>query len=134
MRAREFPLILSANGSVFLNWWIGVSYAVHTNMQGHIGEGLSMGGVFPIVTSTKQDLNTHSSTQSYTVGIHALITAVCWTRYFMEAQLYQVMKNSVYQYNKSAILLDNNGKSSSIKRANQINFRFFFITDRISNK
>ena len=93
-----------------------------------------MGRVSPIMTSTKKKLNTCSSTESEIVGVHDYMPYVCWTRYFMEAQLYQVMKNSVYQYNKSAILLDNNGKSSSIKRANQINFRFFFITDRISNK
>ena len=56
------------------------------------------------------------------------MTAVCWTRSFLEAQGYQVMENIVYQENKSSILLENNGKSSSIKRTKHINIR------RISKK
>ena len=33
----DIPLILSANGSGFLKWWIDASYAVHTNIRGHTG-------------------------------------------------------------------------------------------------
>jgi hypothetical protein len=53
---KELPLILSANGSGILKWWIDASFAVHPNMRGHTGGGLSMGQGFPIVTSTKQKL------------------------------------------------------------------------------
>ena len=35
---------------------------------------------------------------------------VFWTRYFMGSQGYQVMESIVYHDNKSAILLDKNGK------------------------
>jgi hypothetical protein len=56
------PLILSANGSGILKWWVDASFAVHPNMRGHSGGGLSLGRVFPIVSSTKQKLNTRSST------------------------------------------------------------------------
>ena len=52
---------------------------------------------------------------------------------FMEAQGYQLMENTVYQYNKSAILLEKTGKSSSSKQTKHINIRFLFITDCISN-
>ena len=48
------PLILSANGSVILKWWVDASFVVHPNMQGHSGGGLSLGSGFPIVSSTKQ--------------------------------------------------------------------------------
>jgi hypothetical protein len=37
------PLILSANGSGILKWWVDVSFAVHPNMRGHSGGGLSLG-------------------------------------------------------------------------------------------
>jgi hypothetical protein len=57
--------------------------------------------------------------------------AICWTRYFLLAQSYGVTENIVYQDNKSAILLENNGKASSSKRTKHINIRFYFITDRI---
>jgi hypothetical protein len=37
------PLILSANGSGILKWWVDASFAVHPNMYGHSGGGLSLG-------------------------------------------------------------------------------------------
>jgi hypothetical protein len=43
------PLILGANGSGILKWWVDASFAVHPNMRGHLGGGLSLGRIFPIV-------------------------------------------------------------------------------------
>ncbi len=93
-----------------------------------------MGRGFPVVTSTKQKLNMRSSTEAELVGVDDLMPAICWTRYFLEAQGQKVNKNILYQDNKSAILLENNGKASSIKRTKHINIRYFFVTDRINNK
>jgi hypothetical protein len=36
-------LILSANVSGILKWWVDASFAVHPNMRGHSGVGLSLG-------------------------------------------------------------------------------------------
>jgi hypothetical protein len=49
----------------------------------------------------------------------------------MEAQGYQVQDNILFQDNKSAILLEKNGKASSSKRTKHVNIRYFFITDRV---
>jgi hypothetical protein len=59
---RTMPLIPSAYGSGILKWWVDASFAVHPNMRGHSGGGLSLRRGFPIVSSTKQKLNTRSST------------------------------------------------------------------------
>ena len=128
---RTLPLILSANNSGILKWWVDASFAVHPNMRGHSGGGLSLGRGFPIVSSTKQKLNTRSSTETEIVGADDFMPAICWTRYFMEAQGYQVQDNILFQDNKSAILLEKNGKASSSKRTKHINIRYFFITDRV---
>ena len=130
---RTLPLILSAEGSGILKWWVDASFAVHPNMRGHSGGGLSLGRGFPIVSSTKQKLNTRSSTETEIVGADDFMPAICWTRYFMEAQGYQVEDNILFQDNKSAILLEKNGKASSSKRTKHINIRYFFITDRVKN-
>jgi hypothetical protein len=62
---RDLPLVLSARGSGILKWWVDGSFAVHPNMRGHTGGGLSLGRGFPIVvSSTKQKLNTRSSTET----------------------------------------------------------------------
>jgi len=129
---RTMPLILSADGSGILKWWVDAAFAVHPNMRGHSGGGLSLGRGFPVVGSTKQKLNTRSSTEAKIVGADDFMPAVCWTRFFMEAQGYQVRDNVLFQDNKSAMLLEKNGKASSGKRTKHINIRYFFITDRIA--
>ena len=68
---RDLPLILSANVSGFPKWWIDASYAVHPNMRGHKGVGISIGIGFPIVTSTKKKL------KPGIFGVHDCIPAVC---------------------------------------------------------
>jgi hypothetical protein len=51
---RLCPLILSANGSGVLMWYVNASFAVHPNMHSHTGGGLTMGSGFLIVSSIKQ--------------------------------------------------------------------------------
>jgi hypothetical protein len=131
---RTMPLILSATGSGILKWWVDASLAVHPNMRGHSGEGLLLGRGFPIVSSTKQKLNTRSSTETEIVGADNFMTAICWTRYFMKAQVYGVKDNVLFQDNKSSIILENNGKASSSKRTKHISIRYFFITDHVKKR
>ncbi len=73
---RLHPLILSANGSGVLMWYVDASFAVHPNMLSHTGGGLTMGRGFPIVSSTKQKLNTQSSTESELVGVDDMMPIV----------------------------------------------------------
>jgi hypothetical protein len=84
-------------------------------MRGHSGGGLSLGCGFPIVSSTKQKLNTKSSKETENVGADDLMSAICWTRYFMKAQGYGIKDNVMFQDNKRSILFENNGKASSSK-------------------
>ncbi len=128
----DMPLILGGDSSGTLNWYVNVSFAVHPNMRGHTGGGLTMGRGFPIASSTKQKINTRSSTESELVAVDDMMSSILWTRFFLKAQGYSVRDNIVFQDNKSSILLERNGKMSSSKRTKHINVRYFFITDRIS--
>ena len=56
---------------------------------------------------------------------------ILWTKLFLEEQGYEVEQNILYQDNKSAILLEKNGKRSSSKRTRALNIRYFFITDQV---
>jgi hypothetical protein len=132
--ARTMPLILSVNGNGILKWWVDASFAVHPNMRGHSGGGLSLGRGFPIVSSTKQKLNIRSSTETEIVCASDFILEICWTHYFMKAQGYDVKDNVLFQDNKSSIILEKNGKASSNKRMKHINIRYLFITDRVSKE
>jgi Reverse transcriptase (RNA-dependent DNA polymerase) len=128
---RNLPLILSANGTGVLKWHVDGSYTVHPNMRGHTGGGLTLGMGYPISSSTKQKMNTRSSTESELVAVDDLMPSILWTRHFLESQGYGIRENVILQDNRSAILLENNGKASSTKRTKHINVRYFFVTDMI---
>ena len=85
-KSRNLSLILGAGVTGILKWWIDASFAVHTNMRGHTDVGLYMGRGFPVVTSTKQNINTQISTEAEFVRLDDCMPAVCWTQYFKESQ------------------------------------------------
>jgi hypothetical protein len=114
--------------------YVDASFAVHPNMRGHTGGGLTMGQGFPIVASRKQRLNTKSSTESKLVGVDGMMPIMLWTCYFLLSQGYGIDENLLLQDNKSSILLEQNGKALSSKRTRHINIQYFFITDQVNMK
>ena len=129
----KLSLTLSSNGSGILKWWVDASFLFHPNMRGISGGGLYLGRVSPIVISKKQKINTKISTETKIVGVDEFMSAICWTRYFIAAQGYNIRDNRLHQDNKSYIILEKNGKVSNRKRKNHINIRYLFITDRVNN-
>jgi hypothetical protein len=128
------PLVLGANNDGLLMWYVDALFAVHPNMRGHTGGGLTLGRGFPISASTKQKLNTRSLTESELVGVDDMMPIILWTCYFLLAQGYGIIQNLLLQDNKSAILLEHNGKASSSKHTRHINIRYFFVCDRVNMK
>jgi hypothetical protein len=80
-----------------------------------LGKGVIYG------TSTRQKLNTKSSTEAELVGVNDVMPQILWTRYFLEAQGYDIKDSITYQDNQSSILLEKNGRASSGKRTRHIN-------------
>jgi hypothetical protein len=115
-------------------WYVDASFAVHPNMRGNTGGCLTKGHGFPISVSTKQKLNTKSSTEIELVGVNDMMPIIIWTRYFLLEQGYRVVENLLLQDNKSSILLERNGKASSGKCTRHINIHYFFITDQVNMK
>ena len=130
----RLPLTLSADSASMPKWWVDGSHGVHPKMQGHTGGCLSLGGGMPINVSSKQKLNTRSSTETELVAADDLMPVILWTNYFLDAQGYDTSNTVLYQDNQSAILLENNGRKSSGKRTKHIHMRYYFITDRIRKK
>ena len=54
---------------------------------------------------------------------------ILWTHNFLIEQTYNIKNTITYQDNKSAILLETNGRVSSGKRTRHIEARYFFIKD-----
>jgi hypothetical protein len=118
---RLCPLILSANGSGVLMWYVSASFAVHPNMCSHTGGGLTMGRGFPIVSSTKQKLNTRSYTASELAVVDNMMPITVRSCNFLMAQGYGVTQNLLLQDNKSSVLLEKNSKAASGKHTRHIN-------------
>ena len=96
---------MEADGTMIIKWWIDTSYGVHKYCQVHTGGTIDIGEGHTYSTSSKQKLNTQSSTESELVGIGNLMPMVLWTSLFMEAQGYEVKENILYQDNKGTMLM-----------------------------
>ena len=95
---------------------------------------MSLGGGCPYSISTKQKINTRSSTKAELVGVNDAMAMVIWTRLFLQHQGFHITDNVIYQDNQSAILLEENGRRSSSKKTRHIEIRYYFITDNIARR
>jgi hypothetical protein len=130
----NIPLILCSDSVPIPKWWVDGSHATYPDMCGQTGGCMSLRKGMPINTSTKQKLNTRSSTETELIAANNSMPIILWTNYFLEAQGYGHQDTILYQDNQSAILLKKNGRKSSSKRIKHLNYRFYFITDRINKK
>jgi hypothetical protein len=61
-----------------------------------------------------------------------MVPQILWARLFMKAQGIKVRHSILYQENKSAILLVENGRASSSKRTKHIEIRYYYVADQIA--
>eukprot|EP00957_Ditylum_brightwellii_P048284 3664415-Ditylum_brightwellii.AAC.1 len=73
-------------------------------MRGHLGVTMSLGEGLIFSSSTKQKLNTKSSTETELIAVDDTMPHILWITYFLECQGYNVGKASICHGNKSAIL------------------------------
>jgi hypothetical protein len=128
----KLPLVFGARNTGVLHWYVDASFAVHPYMRGHTGGVLTLGTGAPVVTSTKQKLNMGSSTISEVVAVDDMIPQILWTWLFMQEQGIKVTDNILYQDNKSAILLEENGQVASSKWTKHIKIQYYYIADCIA--
>ena len=93
---------------------------------------MSFGKGCPISMSTKQKINTRSSTEAELVGVNDALSMILWMRNFLMDQGYNVTDNVIHQDNMSTMLLAKNGRKSSGKKTRHIEIRYYFITDNIN--
>ena len=128
---RKKGLTLKIDDMRVVKWYVDASFAVHPDFRSHTGGVMTMGKGAIQSMSKKQKLNTRSSTEAELVGVDDAATMILWTKLFLEELGYTVDRNILYQDNKSAILLENNGRKSAGKRSRALNIRYFFMTDQI---
>ena len=127
----NLSLILEASKEREVLHWADGSFAVHPDMKGHNGVCTSLGKGMLRCVSNKQKLNATSSTESELIAAHEGVPNAIWMNQFLEEQGFQRTGTCLFQDNKSAILLEENGRKSSSKRTRHLNIRFFYIADCI---
>ena len=112
-------LHLSAGNLRCIKWWVDTSFTVHHDFKSYTGNTMPFEDGEGVVQSIsrKQKLNMKSSTDAELVGVNDASVMILWTKLFLEAQGYEIKKNTLYQDNKSAILSEENGKKSFSTRA-----------------
>lgn len=66
--------------------WVNASYAVHPDMCSHTGGAMSLGRGCILYKSTKQKLNTKSSTEAKFVGASDYLPNAIWVKMFLHAE------------------------------------------------
>ena len=97
---KEMSLTLNGSKNNDVKWWVDSSYAMHLDFKSHTGIALSMGKGTPVCVSTKQKLNTVSSTEAELVGASDAMPHMLWTKYFLSEQGYGATVPITYQDNK----------------------------------
>jgi hypothetical protein len=68
-------------------WYIDGACAVHEDWKSHSGSFMTFGKGMMNGNSTKQKLNTTSSTHAEVVAVHDNMGAMLWTRYLLEGNV-----------------------------------------------
>ena len=99
-------------------------------MKSHTGGVMSFGIGGFVCKSSKQKLNTKSSTEAEVVGASDYLPNTIWMQNFLREQGYELNESVYHQDNESAMKLEKNGRSSAGQKSRHIDIRFFWIKDR----
>eukprot|EP00804_Cyclotella_cryptica_P023105 CCRYP_000347-RE/>CCRYP_000347-RE protein AED:0.29 eAED:0.21 QI:0/-1/0/1/-1/0/1/0/371 len=116
-----------------MRWFVDAAHMVHWDCKGQTRAAMTMGRGAVLSYSWKQKVNTKSSTEMELVGVDDAISNILWSLYFLQEQGCGTKHAIIYQDNKSAILLESNGKWSSGKRTKHIKAKYFFVTDKVAD-
>ncbi|MGI9568221.1 MAG: Ty1/Copia family ribonuclease HI, partial [Desulfobulbia bacterium] len=131
-RTEDDILTLEAGAGNNIKWYLDAAFAVHYDYKSHTGAAMTLGKGAVQSVSTKQKINTRSSTQAELVSDDDIIAKVLWSKRFLVAQGFKINKNVVYRDNLSTMKLEKNGKASSGKRTRHFHIKYFYITDLLN--
>ena len=96
--------------------WVDTSYAVHHDMRSHTGGVITLGTGAIMSKSSKQKLNTKSSTKAELVSTSDYTPNAIWAAKSLDVQGYTLTENMLHQDNQSPIRLERNGRRSCSKK------------------
>jgi hypothetical protein len=131
---KQDALTLEANNYGKITWHLDAVFGVHNDYKSHTGAIMTLGkGCFQTI-STKQKVNSRSSTEAELISMDDIVSKVIWTKLFMQEQGCKIIENIAYRDNTSAMKMEINGKTSSGKRIRHLEIKYFYVTDLIERK
>jgi hypothetical protein len=129
----DYKYTIGSDNMGSIRTWVDASYAVHPDMKSHTGGLISFGTGGLMCKSSKQKLNTKSSTEAELVGASDYLPNLMWAHKFLEGQGYDVKESLLEQDNESAIKLEKNGRMSAGQKSRHIDIRYFWIKDQVES-
>ena len=93
---------------------------------------LGQGAIYSM--SSKQKLNTQSSTEAELIGVNDAMAMVLCTHHFLKVQGYHINDNVVPQDNKNTMKLAKFGKQSSGHQTHHLEVHFSFVTNNMQRQ
>ena len=123
-------IVLESYKDIAIFAYVDASYAVHWDFRSQTGGIITLGKGPIWCKSSRQKLNSKSSTEAELIAVSDTLSQIIWTRDFLLEQGYEVGPATLFQDNLSTIALANRGASNTIN-TRHVAIRFFFVTDRI---
>jgi hypothetical protein len=131
---KDSVTMMSIDDSNTIKWYVDAAFAVHKDLKSHTGAVMTLGNGAICSISTKQKVNSRSSTEAEFIAVDDVISKVLWTKLFLENQGQNTSMNIIYRDNQSAMKMELNGKASSGKRTRHFDIKYYYITDLIKRK
>jgi hypothetical protein len=110
--------------------YVDASYATHSDYRSHTGMCMMIGKGCILAKSSKQKINSKSSTEAEFIALSDSATDSVFARQFAKFQGIEPSPAVIFQDNESAINLAKKGFLSA-HRSKHISIKYFWITDRV---
>ena len=91
--------MLEGDDLQLVHWWIDGVFATHRDMRSHTAGAMLLGKGVIYGMPTRQKLNAWSPTEAELVAVDGCMSQIIWTRYFLDAQGYNINDCIIYQDN-----------------------------------
>jgi hypothetical protein len=86
-------LAIEANDYGNITWYVDASFGVHKDMRSHTGAVMMLGKGSIQSISTKQKVNSRSSTDAELISMDDVLSKIQWTKLFMQEQQCTIKKH-----------------------------------------
>jgi len=127
----DLKRVVSIDNFARIDIFVDASHGAHADYRGQTGGCMKMGAGILHGRSSKQGLNSKSSTESELIGVSDYMPYPIWILNFYKEQGYEIGKVVLQQDNESTIKMLTNGRQSCGPKSRHIGIRYFWCTDRL---